>query len=370
MKSPIDGWSDAKWRSWVISLLRRGTMRFPPRNEALRAAKTEKKINEKTGRMAQHYACAICKSEFPAKGVVVDHIEPCVSTIDGFIDWNTYIERMFCPIENFQVACENCHTNIKTKLEKEITKETKSIRKLYPREENTYRNMISRCNNPKATGYEYYGGRGIKVCSSWQESFYNFYRDMGARPEDTSLDRMDVNGDYTKENCRWATLIEQGRNTTANNYIEYGDKLLCLEEWGELLNIKPNTILTRLRRGWPVEEALGYVKKEKPIYNGRLSIEDIETLILSLDSGVSQTDYSRLIGMDTSQVNRIYHRFKKQLEKRKLKMKLKETKNENIQITMTKEEAKELYELLSDNRHLTEVELELWDVFCMNEPLR
>ena len=72
--------------------------------------KTEKKNNEKTGRMAQHYRCAMCLGEFPAKGVVVDHIDPCVSPTEGFIDWNTYIERMFCPVENLQVACGNCHT--------------------------------------------------------------------------------------------------------------------------------------------------------------------------------------------------------------------------------------------------------------------
>lgn len=315
MKSPIPEWSNAKFKGWIISLLRRGTMRYPPRNDALRSAKTDKKINVKTGRMAQHYRCAICLGEFPAKEVVVDHIDPCVSPTEGFIDWNTYIERMFCPEENFQVVCENCHTNYKTKSEKEIIKEVKCIRTLHPKEEGTYRNMLSRCNNPKATGYEYYGGRGIKVCDSWQESFYNFYRDMGDRPEGTSLDRMDVNGDYTKDNCRWATPIEQGRNTTANNFVEWDNKILCLEEWSEITGIKANSILTRLRRGWPVEEALGYKVKQKPVYNGRLSQEDIEDMITAIDSGMSQSEYGRIIGMDSSQVNRVYHKFKSKEER-------------------------------------------------------
>ena len=109
MKSPVKNWSDAKWRSWVVSLLRRGTMKFPPRNEALRAAKTEKKINEKTGRIAQHYQCAGCLQEFPAKGVVADHILPVVDTVRGFVDWNTYIERMFCAIDKWQIICRSCH---------------------------------------------------------------------------------------------------------------------------------------------------------------------------------------------------------------------------------------------------------------------
>ena len=128
MKSPIKGWSDAKWRSWVISLLRRGTMRFPPRNDALRAAKTEKKINEKTGRMAQHYECKSCKGHFSAKNVCVDHIEPVINPGVGFINWDTYIERMFCPVDNFQILCSNCH-DIKTAKEKDEKNENKRNKK-------------------------------------------------------------------------------------------------------------------------------------------------------------------------------------------------------------------------------------------------
>ena len=109
MKSPIKGWSDAKWRGWIVSLLRRGTMKFPPRNEALRAAKTEKKINASSGRLAQHYRCAGCKEEFPAKGVCVDHIQPVIDPNGSFVDWNTYIERMFCPVDKLQVLCSSCH---------------------------------------------------------------------------------------------------------------------------------------------------------------------------------------------------------------------------------------------------------------------
>lgn len=117
MKSPVKNWTDAKWRSWVVSLLRRGTMKFPPRNDALRAAKTEKKINEKTGRMAQHYECAYCKGQFSAKNVCVDHIQPVIDPNGSFVDWNTYIERMFCSVENLQVLCGDCH-DVKSKEER------------------------------------------------------------------------------------------------------------------------------------------------------------------------------------------------------------------------------------------------------------
>lgn len=121
MKSPIKGWTDAKFKGWVVSLLRRGTMRWPPRNEALQAAKTEKKINEKTGRMAQHYECASCKGQFSAKNVCVDHIEPVIHPEVGFVDWNVYIERMFCSVVNLQILCSTCH-DVKSANEKQQRK--------------------------------------------------------------------------------------------------------------------------------------------------------------------------------------------------------------------------------------------------------
>ena len=121
MKSPVVGWTDAKWKGWIVSLLRRGTMRFPPRNDALRAAKTEKKINTLTGRMAQHYECCSCKEQFTAKGVVVDHVEPVIPVGVGFTTWDEYIERMFCPVDNLQVLCGTCH-DVKSKEERQLRK--------------------------------------------------------------------------------------------------------------------------------------------------------------------------------------------------------------------------------------------------------
>jgi hypothetical protein len=79
----------------------------------------------------------------------------------------------------------------------------------------TYRswgNMIKRCEQPKATGYKYWGGRGIKVCERWRNSFQNFLDDMGERPEGLSLDRIDSNGNYEPGNCRWATISQQNSN--------------------------------------------------------------------------------------------------------------------------------------------------------------
>ena len=76
----------------------------------------------------------------------------------------------------------------------------------------SYTAMMNRCYNDSRPGYENYGGRGIRFCDRWAESFLNFLEDMGNRPEGTSLDRIDVDGDYCKSNCRWSTRGVQSHN--------------------------------------------------------------------------------------------------------------------------------------------------------------
>lgn len=100
--------------------------------------------------------------------------------------------------------------------------------------------MKRRCNNASYHAYKYYGGRGIKVCDRWDgdNGFENFVNDMGDRPSKKhSLDRIDVNGDYCPENCRWATDIEQMNNTRRNSYVVYKGKRLSVSEFSRISGI-------------------------------------------------------------------------------------------------------------------------------------
>lgn len=118
-------------------------------------------------------------------------------------------------------------------------------------------NMISRAENPNTPGFQDYGGRGIAVCTRWRENFANFYEDMGRRPSRFhSVDRIDVNGNYEPENCRWATRSEQNRNQRSNHLVEVGGRTMTLAGAVEVAPVPYNTVLYRLKRGWAVEEAV------------------------------------------------------------------------------------------------------------------
>ena len=281
--------------------------------DALNDAKAWKLINKSTGREAMHYKCAGCGELFPLKEVVVDHIEPIVPT-DREWTWDDIIARALVEKEGFQVLCKPCHQQGKSNIENENRRSFKKLIKEYPREYQSWSNMNCRCFNESSESYNRYGGRGISVQTSWKRDgtpkpFESFLNEMGTRPENTTLDRVDYDKDYSLSNCRWATPTEQSRNTSSNNWISYGNDFMILEEWGEKTGIKPNTILTRLRRGWSIGQALGYEDKEKPIYSGRLTQEDL-ALIKDLKSeGKTLSEISKEVNLDGSQISRICSKF-------------------------------------------------------------
>lgn len=116
--------------------------------------------------------------------------------------------------------------------------------------------MLARVYNKNSREYANYGGRGIAVCERWRH-FHLFAADMGPTFHiELELERCDVNGNYSPDNCKWATNKEQSLNKRCNHRVEWRGRVLAVQQWSELLAVKPNTIITRLRRGWDVERAL------------------------------------------------------------------------------------------------------------------
>jgi len=116
----------------------------------------------------------------------------------------------------------------------------------------SWKTMMQRCKNKNKQSYKNYGERGIKVCKRWN-SFSCFYEDMGERPPNATLDRIDNNGNYEPKNCRWATHSEQQRNTSRSVMVTYKNKTLPICSWAEILGLKDNTLRWRKRSGWSDE---------------------------------------------------------------------------------------------------------------------
>lgn len=121
----------------------------------------------------------------------------------------------------------------------------------WSKEYQSWAHMISRCTNPNTNRYSIYGGRGISVDSEWmgKNGFNNFLKDMGERPsKQHSLDRKDNNGNYSKENCKWSTRIEQAQNKRNNHWEEYNGEKKVVNEWARVLGIRQNIICKRLKK--------------------------------------------------------------------------------------------------------------------------
>jgi hypothetical protein len=124
------------------------------------------------------------------------------------------------------------------------------------REFSSWRNMMQRCNNKKYISYERYGGRGIVVCSEWFD-FKNFLSDMGPIPSSRhSIDRINNDGMYSKENCKWATMEEQSLNKKNTRYISLNGRMFKMAEISKLCGIPTGRIASRIRAGWAEEDAV------------------------------------------------------------------------------------------------------------------
>jgi len=129
--------------------------------------------------------------------------------------------------------------------------------------------MIARCTNSKRKNYPNYGGRGIKVCDAWLNSFEQFANDMGPRPTPAhSIDREKVDGNYEPANCRWATPTEQQNNRRCTQWIEFNGERLTLTQWARKLGLTTTALRLRFEYGWTKERAMtqiGNRAKKKPL---------------------------------------------------------------------------------------------------------
>lgn len=129
-------------------------------------------------------------------------------------------------------------------------------RQEYNKRYSVWRHMMARCHNVDCKEYKWYGARGITVCSRWQ-SRENFWKDMdeGYMPGLT-LDRIDNNKGYSKDNCRWATRKEQALNRRSNRIIEFRGTTMTIYQWAKQLGVKRTTLSQRLNAyGWSIEKA-------------------------------------------------------------------------------------------------------------------
>ena len=116
--------------------------------------------------------------------------------------------------------------------------------------------MKDRCSNPNFRHYKNYGGRGITVCDRWR-NFEHFYADMGPRPSSShSIDRIDNDGPYSPENCRWATSAQQNRNRRGNRLVDVNGKTLTLQDAADAAGLTRGCVQGRLSLGWPLDVAL------------------------------------------------------------------------------------------------------------------
>jgi len=162
-----------------------------------------------------------------------------------------------------------------------------------------WQNMLRRCYTKTNPEYKRYGARGIIVCDEWKNSFEAFLNDVGEKPsKEYSLDRIDVNGNYCKENCRWATILEQSNNTRRNVYITYQNETLTIPQWARKFNLDKNTLKTRLREGWSIDKLFEPIKK-------KTSKEDIVHIIKLRNEGLTLNEISIKFNLSIAAISKI-----------------------------------------------------------------
>jgi hypothetical protein len=179
--------------------------------------------------------------------------------------------RCECGNEKFFVGCDLRSNKIAScgclqkELASEYCRKNKSKHKMCDtRIYSIWVHLKERCISKKSDNFKNYGGRGITICDKWLD-FEGFYEDMGRSYEEhikifgennTSIDRIDNNKSYMKDNCKWSTLIEQSNNKRNNKHILYNGETMTLAEASRKFKINYDALLKRLKKGWSAEKAL------------------------------------------------------------------------------------------------------------------
>jgi len=116
--------------------------------------------------------------------------------------------------------------------------------------------LKQRCLNPNNPAWARYGGRGIRACDRWRDSFDDFLKDMGLCPAKHELDRINNDGPYSPENCRWASSKTQQNNRSSNRTISWRGQTRTLQQWARKTGINRTTIAARLDNGWSISRVL------------------------------------------------------------------------------------------------------------------
>lgn len=186
------------------------------------------------------------------------------------------------PSTRWLCLCD-CGTNIIVDTDKLRSGNTKSCGCLQPEvaskihgthrmsdtlEYGVWNSIKERIRNPNDRNFHRYGGRGIKICDRWMD-FHNFIADMGQRPNSKhSIERIDNNGNYCPENCKWATLTEQANNKSNTKKITFRGEYHTVAEWARILNLSYFALSSRIRDyGWSIKDAF-----TKPVKVHRKSI--------------------------------------------------------------------------------------------------
>ena len=201
---------------------------------------------------------------------VVERAEDCIlSSGRKFVQWKcvcdcgntTYVTSVhLINGDNVSCGCYGKERRTEATVKREKT-HGMSRQRIY----HLFQNMKYRCTSPKSPQYKQYGGRGIKVCDEWLspdgfERFYQWSLENGY-DDSLSIDRIDVNGDYTPENCRWTDWETQYNNTTKTVRLTYNGKTQSAAQWAREIGVDRHTIYDRIRKGLPIEEVLSPKKR-------------------------------------------------------------------------------------------------------------